>query len=140
MDLNDCFSKGLVRKAEKDEFRIMSLMEMADIKEEAVKEAKITEKTISAYVSLAYDALREVLEALCLLKGYKVLSHICIGELLADIIDDFDYDEFDRIRWIRNSINYYGEKIDFEQGMEIIDKIFAMKKEMASRYLKRFKE
>ena len=48
-----------------------------------------------------------------------MLSHICIGGLLADIIDDFDYEEFDRIRWIRNSINYYGEKIDFEQGMRL---------------------
>lgn len=48
----------------------------------------------------------------------------------------FDYEEFDRLRWIRNSINYYGEKVEFEQGKEIVDKIFAMKKKFMEKYLK----
>ncbi len=108
---------------------------MSKIKESAVKTAKVDRINISAYVSLAYDSLREILEALCIFKGYKVLSHICIGELLKDIFKDFDYEQFDRLRWIRNSINYYGEKIDFEQGKLIIGKIFSLKKNILDRYL-----
>jgi len=65
------------------------------IKEKTVKTAKIDKENISAYVSLAYDSLRETLEALCISKGYKVLSHICIGELLKDLLEDFDYNGFD---------------------------------------------
>jgi len=114
-----------------------SLVEMANIKETAVTKAVIDEVTVSAYVSLAYDALREVLEALCITQGYKVLSHVCIGELLKDIFDDFDYEEFDRLRWIRNSINYYGEKVEFKQGMEIIQKTLAMKKKIITHYFKK---
>ena len=109
---------------------------MSKIKESAVKTAKVDRINISAYVSLAYDSLREILEALCILNGYKVLSHICMGEFLKDKIKDFDYNEFDRIRWIRNSINYYGEKVEFEQGKEIINKIFAIKKKILDKYLK----
>ena len=135
MDLDECFRKGLIKKTKIDEGLIRSLIEMSHMKEEAVKTANINEINISAYVSLAYDSLREVLEALCILKGYKVLSHICIGELLRDILEDFDYEEFDRLRWIRNSINYYGEKVEFEHGKEIIKKIFVMKKKILENYL-----
>ncbi len=110
---------------------------MSGINETAVKTANINEINISAYVSLAYDSLREVLEALCILKGHKVLSHICIGEFLKSVLEDFDYDEFDRMRWIRNSINYYGEKVEFEQGKELIAKVFVFKKKMLEKYVKK---
>ena len=137
MDINECFSKGLIKKTKADVELVKSLVEMADIKEQAVKTAGINNVNISAYVSLAYDSLREILEALCILNGHKALSHICIGELLKDIIKDFDYDAFDRLRWIRNSINYYGQKIEFKQGKEIINKIFDMKKNIFGKYLMR---
>ena len=130
MDLNDCFRKGLIKKTRINEDLIKSLIEMSEIKMKTVKSANVDEVNISVYVSLAYDSLRELLEALCVSKGYKVLSHICIGELLKDILDEFDYDDFDRLRYIRNSINYYGEKVDFDQGNEIIKKTFVMRRKI----------
>jgi uncharacterized protein (UPF0332 family) len=135
MDMNDCFKKGFIKKTSVDRELIHSLIEMADITEQAVESARIDEVNISVYVSLAYDSLRQVLEALCVLNGYKVISHICIGELLNQILDEFDFDEFDRMRWIRNSINYYGEKVDFEQGKQLISKMFTMKRTISNRYL-----
>src|SRR3989338_5228350 len=136
MDLDECFRKGLIKKTAIDRDLNKSLIEMSGIKEKAVKNANIDEQSISAYVSLAYDSLREILEALCILKGYKVLSHICMGGLLKGIIDDFDYNDFDRARWIRNSINYYGEKVEFQHGKEILEKIFAIKRKILGKYLK----
>ena len=130
MDLNDCIKKGFVKRTKINKELINSLKEMSNIKEYAVNSAKIDEKNISAYVSLAYDSLREILEALCILKGYKVISHICVGEVLKNAFPSFNFQEFDRYRWIRNSINYYGEKVDFDQGKEIIKKIFELKKRM----------
>jgi len=135
MDLEECFQKGLIKKTEIDEELIKSLIEMSNIKEMAVRKAKIDNVNISAYVSLAYDALREALEAICTSKGYKVLSHICIGELLKDLFKNFDYEEFDRLKWIRNSINYYGTKVEFKQGKEIINKILGMKNKLTKKYL-----
>lgn len=139
MDVNDCFNKGLIKKTKINHELILSLLEMADITENAVNSAKLDVVNISVYVSLAYDSLRQVLEAVCILNGYKVLSHICIGELLQRILDEFDYDEFDRMRWIRNSINYYGQKVEFEQGRELISKIFRMKEIIRTKYLKTHK-
>ena len=136
MDLSDCFKKGLIKQTKIDRELIKSLIEMSNIKESAVKTAQINEENIPAYVSLAYDALRELLEAFCVLKGYKILSHICIGAFLKKEIQEFDYDSFDRLRWIRNSINYYGQKVELEQGKEIINKLFIMKRTIFEKYLK----
>jgi len=55
-----------------------------------------------------------------------------LGELLKEIIDNFDFHSFDRFRYIRNGINYYGTKIDFKQGKEIIKKIFEMRRVIIS--------
>ena len=76
------------------------------------------------------------MEAICISRGYKVLSHICIGELLKSLFKDFEYEEFDRLGWIRNSINYYGTKVEFKQGKEIINKIFNMKRNLIKKYVK----
>jgi hypothetical protein len=135
MDVDECFRKGLIKRTHEDAELAKSLVEMSHIKENAVRTASVNEANVSAYVSLAYDSLREVLEALCVMKGYKVLSHICMGELLREKIEGFDYEGFDRMRWIRNGINYYGEKVEFKQGKEVISKIFAMKNEMLKRHL-----
>jgi len=138
MDLDDCFKKGLIKRTEINRELIISLTEMSRIKEMATKTAQINSLNISAYVSMAYDSLREVLEAICISNGYKVLSHICIGELLKSLLEDFDYDEFDRIRYIRNGINYYGTKVELSQGKEVINKIFAMKKGLLRKYLGKY--
>jgi hypothetical protein len=37
---------------------------------------------------------------------------------------DFDFNSFDRFRYIRNGINYYGSKVDYEQGKKLIRKLF----------------
>lgn len=136
MDLEECYRKGMIKKARIEKELISSLLEMSQIKQLTVETAQINEINISAYVSLAYDSLLAVLEALCNSRGYKVLSHICIGELLQELLEKFDYHSFDRLRWIRNSINYYGQKVDFEQGKEIIQRCFELKKEIKEKYLK----
>ncbi len=124
MDLDECFRKGLIKRTKRNRGLARSLLEMANIKERTVKTAQLDELNISAYISLAYDALRQVLEAICVLNGYKVLSHACVGELLNELLEDFNYKAFDRLRYVRNNINYYGIKVDFEQGKEIIRKTF----------------
>ena len=130
MDLEECYKKGYIKKTRVNIELIKSLVEMSNIKEMTIKSAKINDLNISAYVSMAYDSLRESLEALSISKGYKVSSHLCLGELLKTLIKDFDFNSFDRFRYVRNGINYYGTKIDFMQGKEIIKKIFEMKKDI----------
>lgn len=139
MDLEECYKKGFIKKININTELIKSLIEMADINEQTVKTALLTKINISSYVSLAYDSLREILEAIAISNCYKVTSHSCLGELLKNLLKDFDYYEFDRLRYTRNGINYYGIKIDFQQGKEIINKIFNMKNSLLKKYLKDYK-
>ncbi len=135
MDLDECFRKGVIKKTRVNLELVKSLTEMSNSKEQTIKLAKITEISVSAYVSLAYDSLREILDALCVLNGYKVLSHVCVGELLNAILENFNFKDFDKFRYIRNGINYYGTKLDLEQGKLLLLKIFAMRKNLKEKYL-----
>ena len=131
MDLDECKRKGFVRPTNKNKELARSLIEISQTKETTVNESQLSEKNISAYIPMAYDSLREILEAICIMRGYKVTSHACTEKLLRSIYPDVSFREFDRFRYIRNSINYYGKKIGFDEGMEIINKTFLLKK----RYL-----
>ncbi len=136
MDLDECYRKRLIKKTKINNELIRSLIKMSNIKESAVNAVNLDGVNISAYVSLAYDSLRELLEAVCISRGYKVLSHSCLGELLRTLIDDFNFYEFDRMRYMRNGINYYGAAVEFSQGKEMINKMFLMKKTLHDKYLK----
>ncbi|MCX6749473.1 MAG: hypothetical protein NTW17_01870 [Candidatus Pacearchaeota archaeon] len=139
MDLDDCYKKEFIKKTRINTSLISSLIEMSAVNEKTVKEAKISEINISSYIVLAYESLREILEAICISKGYKVLSHACLGELLKELIKDFDFNEFDRLRYARNGVNYYGTKVELKQGKELIKKAFNMKNDLLGRYLRNFR-
>lgn len=138
MDLNECFRKGLIKKTLIDNNLIYSLIEMSNIKQKTVESATINSFNVSAYVSLAYDSLRELLECVCISKGFKVISHICISELLREEFTFFDYMSFDRLRRIRNNINYYGKKIELREGQIVIKSIFKMNKKILNKFLVKF--
>lgn len=138
MDLEECKEKGFIKKIAANANLIKSLIEMSKIKESEIKRIELNETNVSAYLPMAYDSLREILEAICVSKGYKVTSHLCIGELLKNLTDYFDFYSFDRFRYIRNSINYYGKKIGLGEGKEIISKILLMRKNLLKACLKEY--
>ncbi len=132
--------EGIIKRVRVDRKLIKSLVEMADITEAAVKTANIDNVNISVYVSLAYNSLNGVLNAVCISKGYQTKSHSAIGVLMEKLINgDFNYGEFDRLRHMRNRINYYGDKVNYKEGLEAICKAFTTKEKIVSKYLKSFK-
>lgn len=139
MDLSECERKGFIKRAIPSKSLARSLLEVSEIKDKALDSAKLDELNVNAYLPMAYDALREALEALCILHSYKVTNHICLGELLKNLEPGFDYASFDRFRYARNGINYYGRKVDFGQGKDIIEKIRKMRKNAVQKVLDKLK-
>ncbi len=130
----------IIKRVKVDRTLIKSLGEMANITENIVQTAEIDKVNISVYVSLAYNALSEVLDAVCISRGYQTKSHSAKGILVKNLINgDFNYDEFDRLRCIRNRINYHGSKVDYGVGIEAIYKALTAKEKILSKYLKSFK-
>lgn len=109
---------------------------MSDVTEEVVRTARITPHTVPVYVMLAYESLKQALEALCNLHGYKVLSHVCMGALLRSILPDFDHVTFERGRTLRNSINYYGKQVGLWQGRRLIARMLGLKLMLVRAHLR----
>ena len=130
MDVAECMKKGFIRPCKIDKNLVASLMEMSNIKEKIVTAAVIDNETVNGFLPMAYDSLREILECIAILLGYKVISHECLGKLLIKEGISFDHFEFERFRYIRNSINYYGKKIEAPEGKQIIAKMMRMKKNL----------
>lgn len=124
MDWEDCLNRRIAKKVSLDSDLIRSLIKSSSNKLESECKLKISPVTASSKLSLAYDSLRELLEALALKNGYKIYNHECYSAFLKEILNQSSYaDEFSEIRKIRNDVNYYGKEISPEESGDMIKKI-----------------
>jgi uncharacterized protein (UPF0332 family) len=127
MDWRECWEKKIVRDVKIDEPLINSLIKTTEDKMKTEERIRIDEITSSSKISLIYDSLRELIEALSLKKGFKIYNHECYVSFFKEIIKKPEIgEEFDKIRKLRNSINYYGKKIsvkDAKKSIRIIKEI-----------------
>lgn len=124
MDWNECCSKSIVKDVKLDEGMIRSLIRSSENKFESSNKLEMNDVTAVSKLSLAYDALRELLEALALKNGYKIYNHECYVAFLKEIVGESEKgDEFNDVRKIRNAVNYYGKELSAEEAGEIITKI-----------------
>lgn len=87
MNFKKCDKKNLIKKVKIDKKRVKSLILTAKLKE--ITEDKIPFNKISyiAKISLRYDVLRELLESLAILNGYKIYNHECYFAFLKEILN-----------------------------------------------------
>ena len=56
-------------------------------------------------------------------KGFNILNHLCLGFYLRDILKREDlFIVFDDVRFKRNSLTYYGSRMDYETEKQAIEK------------------
>lgn len=121
MDWEECCNKRIAKSIKPDVDIINSLTKSSENKLESESKLIMSDVTASSKLSLAYDSLRELLEALVIKNGYKIYNHECYSAFLKEILEKSDKgDEFDDIRKIRNAVNYYGKHISTEEANEII--------------------
>jgi len=124
MDWEECNNKGIVNGVKPDMNFIKSLIISSRNKLESESRLDMSDITAASKLSLAYDSLRELLEALALKKGYKVYNHECYTAFLKEIIrESRKGDEFDDVRKVRNALNYYGKSISAEEANTVISRI-----------------
>lgn len=124
MDWFECNKKRIVKEVNIDENLIESLKKTSDNKLNSESKLELNEITAGSKLSLAYDSLRELLEALALKNKFKIYNHECYTPFLKDILKENEKaEEFDELRKIRNSINYYGKDISVNEAKEIIKRI-----------------
>ena len=61
------------------------------------------------------------MESIALENGFKIYNHECYSAFLKEILHlSMEADLFDKLRKIRNEINYYGKKVQQEEAESII--------------------
>ncbi len=114
--------KGL-RNRQKDLEKIKSMINSAEINAIVTKEIKLNENSATLIFREIYESVRQLGDAKLWLSGYEPLNH----EVSMDILKEFDIKDrvklnsLDRLKKIRNDINYRGFRTSINQTEEILD-------------------
>ncbi len=123
-DWKNCLDTLTAKRVKPDDSMIKSLIKTSENKFESENQLEMSNVTAASKLSLAYDSLRELLEALAVKKGYKIYNHECYTAFLKEIMNQSNKgDEFDDVRKIRNAVNYYGKDITTEEAAKTIERI-----------------
>jgi uncharacterized protein (UPF0332 family) len=126
---DDCLFNKSTKKTTPDLKRAKSLIETANERISLIKE--INEKNSNFVFEDYYTSMLEILQAKLFLEGYNVLNHICLGFYLKDVLKRADlFNIFDDLRYKRNSLTYYGNRMDFETAKDSIEKSKKLIKEL----------
>ncbi len=137
MDWKNCKKASIVKQVSPDINLANSLLKNSLKKLESQELLPLNETTASSKLSLAYDALRELLEALAALKGFKIYNHECYCAFLKEIMNESLLgDKFDEIRKLRNKINYLGKEVTPEESKHATTQIKELIKEIKNKHFK----
>ena len=120
-DWNDCLESNSSINVSKDIQRAKSLIETSS---ERIKftNKELNENTANFIFEDYYTSILEILEAITLLEGYKVINHVCLGFYLRDILGREELCRiFDDLRFKRNSLVYYGKRMEFEIAKKAVE-------------------
>ena len=109
----ECIEHHSALKITIDKARANSLIDTAKGRTNYFKSQVVNETSASFIFEGYYASVLELLHAIVILQGYKVDNHVCLGYYLRDVLKNpklfrFFYD----CRFKRNSLVYYGKKMD----------------------------
>ena len=127
---NECVNYNSSVKVTPDKEKSKSLIETAEERME-FSARELTGKNANYIFEGYYSSILELLHALVLLDGYKVNNHVCLGYYLRDVLkNDELFRLFDDCRFKRNSLVYYGKRMDFDTAKDSIQKANKLFKEL----------
>ena len=122
MDWKECLNKRIAKDVKTDINRIKSIKKISN---QIILSANLlSNQHYYAKISLLYEALRGYLESIALKNGFKIYNHECYTSFLKEILNmPNKAARFDKLRKIRNGINYYGKTFSLEEGEFIIEEL-----------------
>ena len=121
MNWNDCVINKSAKTVTPDIQRAESLIETANERISLITE--INEKNCNFVFEDYYTSILELLQAKTFKKGFNILNHVCLGFYLRDVLKREDlYLLFDDVRFKRNSLTYYGSRMEYETAKQAIEK------------------
>jgi len=132
MNWNRC-EKEFILKITPDQEKIESVIETAESRLKFIKtaETKTENENVSFIVEGYYEAIKELLIALMLKDGLKSKNHQCIITYFYKKHPEYEFETnlISQMSYLRNRLEYYGEKIDitfYKKNKEEIKKLANM--------------
>lgn len=138
MRFEDFIEQGKVRKGSSDIPKVKSLLQTSNNHLLFLKQQKIDEVSAGSILVTYYEALRELVEAICLKEGFRVYSHEAFTYFLKEKDEIPASLKFDNFRKLRNSVNYYGEKVDASEVKAAKEGITELINYLKKKYLSEF--
>jgi len=135
MIFENYLKNGKVVKGSVDIQKARALMKMSDNSTATIHAMKINEVNASIVLTISYESLRELLEAMCLREGFKVYSHEAYTAYLKMKNEIELAEKFDRFRKLRNGVNYYGKSVSKEVSQKAVQEISRLNKKIKEKYL-----
>ncbi len=139
----ECIESSASLKVTPNKPKIKSLIETAKGRVQFLAETNITESNANYIFENYYSSVLELMHALVSCHGYNVSNHICLGYYLRDILQKEElFRLFDDCRSKRNSLVYYGQRMNFEiakLGIEKSKKLIAELNHLLEHELKQNK-
>ena len=121
----DFIKEGSVRKVSPDRQLAKSLVKIALLRLKNLEAMEITDENSFSVVENCYEAIRELIDALMSLKGFKSYSHEANIEFLRKFysvnVGYANVNRIDRYRRIRNDIKYEGLLTTKFEANEILE-------------------
>lgn len=128
---SDCLDSGNSLKITTNKEKAASLVETAEGRVRFLEGQKITEQGTNYLFEGFYTSIIELLQAILSKNGYRVINHICLGFFIRDELKRNDlFNLFDDLRYKRNSLVYYGNRMNFEVAKDAINKAKRLIKEL----------
>ncbi len=139
MTFQQFIDKGMVRKGSPEIPKVKSLMQTSKNHLLFLEDQKISEVSAGSILVTYYEALREIIEAICLKEGFKVYSHEAFTYFLKEKEEMIVAERFDGLRKLRNAVNYYGESVSVNEVQRAKEEILKAINILREKYLKEFK-
>ncbi|PIN75771.1 hypothetical protein COV17_03715 [Candidatus Woesearchaeota archaeon CG10_big_fil_rev_8_21_14_0_10_36_11] len=127
----ECLETSSSLKVSPDKAKVNSLIDTALGRNNFLETNKVTEDNANYLFEGYYSSLQEILHAIILSQGYKVMNHLCLGYYIRDVLMREDlFRKFDNCRFKRNSLIYYGRKMEFSIAKKTIKECKNLIKEL----------
>ena len=128
----ECKESGSVIECTPDSAKAKSLKSTAEERIKFLTRKKPEREDARFLFEGCYSSTIEIIHAYVLLKGFKVVNHICLGYYLRDIMKRNDlFRIFNECRVRRNSLVYYGKNMSYNMAGKSIDNLIFLMKEIS---------
>lgn len=115
MRFEECKENNYVVKVSRNENRAKSLRKTAEDRIKYIQTQEINSLSCNFILEDYYSALLEIVHSIALVRGYKILNHLCLTSFIEEELEKPRIaEQFDNLRKIRNNLVYYGKRLEIQ--------------------------